>query len=97
MKKIFFIVSIGVLFLLGCTQINQSIIDQTVKQMKFMENGKVVEVQESIKGHCRTTIYEPNEIVLNFVAYSAKTKHAYQDCMARLGYICIDDCDYEVK
>jgi hypothetical protein len=93
MKKIFFIVLIGGLLLFGCTPINKSLINETVNEMKFKENGKVVVVQESIKKQCKALIYEPNEFILD----SVKTKHAYQDCMAAYGYTCIDNCAYEVK
>jgi len=95
MKKILFIVLIGVLFLFGCTLINKSIINKTVKEMKFKDNGKVTTlgVQEKVEERCKAMIYEPNE----FVPYSAKIKYAYQDCMAVYGYTCIDHCAYEQK
>jgi hypothetical protein len=90
MKRILFIGLIGMLFLFGCSQINQSIISLTVMGMEFKENGKVVVVQESINKHCRGLIYDPTEYIVNPV----KAKYAYQDCMAAYGFICVDYCAY---
>jgi uncharacterized GH25 family protein len=93
MKKIIGIIFL-VVFLFGCSSAHKSMINDSVKDMRFNTEGKTEASFSESDTYCKKSVLETttNSLLTGAIFYVIQAQKSYQRCMEEHGFKCIQEC-----